>query len=68
MARNALNHEIHDIVRKVGFASEAVLREDWPTAQKSLAEAQRLIAHLLGEIEMTVARKRWEPRGGRGKG
>jgi len=52
MANTALDHEMQDVVRCVERAMETIQREEWPTAEQALVEAQDRIGRLLREIEL----------------
>jgi len=64
MASPEINLAIHDIVRIVGHAKDALALEDWLPAKRALTDAQIRIGRLLHAIEVD---RDGDQRGGKGK-
>ena len=67
MASPEINLAIHDIVRIVGHAKDALALEDWLPAKRALTDAQIRIGRLLQAIEVNLSRRDGDQRGGKGK-
>ena len=67
MASPEINLAIHDIVRIVGHAKDALALEDWLPAKRALTNAQIHIGRLLHQIEVNLSRRDGDQRGGKGK-